>query len=313
MDEVEAGVLKARQADLEMLLEQIDHEQEFVDALETEIDQIHASLSNCQSIRESVKFASPPGSPPFSTVDAETRQLNSDIASLAIERRSQHARLEKVIQRRSQIQGQFDSCHQTCARLDEEFRTRSKEFQKAQQLLVRLRKRKKDNDAPNGLHTLLARIREVELEISEADRGIARYDEGGESQKNLESTLSALKSHNRLLSAEMPFLNDRYDRLRQIATKWRPRLRANPPPAGRAQAIPALLEVLDRRRVGANPAAVLHGRASLDADIASFEAECGRLRAEIASARVSSQRAEAALAQSIAQLRLSVASLRHKC
>jgi cell shape-determining protein MreC len=56
----EADELKHRQAELETLLEQIDHEQDLVDGLETEIELVRESLSPPFSLRQSVKLPSPP-------------------------------------------------------------------------------------------------------------------------------------------------------------------------------------------------------------------------------------------------------------
>jgi DNA repair exonuclease SbcCD ATPase subunit len=305
MDEEEE--LKIRQAELEALLEQIDQEQEIVDDLEMEIEYLIPKSPRKHSFRQSVRFAAPPDVSQFPNDVSQIRELNAEIAKCAAERRLQLAKLEKVLQRRAQICDSFELFHQTLLALQEDFDSRTKKNKKARKLLARLQGKSPESAVPENLRVLLGRIAEVESKIGKVDREIAGF--GGQSREELCIELEKLRRENAILSVEVPTLNDQYGRLQGLVAKWGLNVEAQGSSRHDRESVSALLDELDRKRVGANPMAVFRGRSMLSADIAAFDAEQQRICSAITDARMKSQIAEATLIEEIGRLRIAVASI----
>jgi DNA repair exonuclease SbcCD ATPase subunit len=303
MDECASDKLLDRRTALEAILEQIDRKQELADALEADVAALRDAIANLPLAAPGVKFCGAPPRAPSAGVGAEIRSLNADIASLGIDRRAHQRRLESALQNRARLQAQSAASQHRFAALQAELASGAQRLQKARTLLARLRKSRPGRGAAPDLAALLARMREVESRIADADREL----EGAAAGNNGAGAIASLRSQNRALREEMASLGNRYARLQSVAAKWARRAPREGARALAAQGIGALVDALDRARVRANRSGVARGRAALESEIAQFYAEQRRLVDGVNAARVAAQESEAALVREIATLRRAVA------
>jgi chromosome segregation ATPase len=301
MDDWDArDVLSSQQAELDSLLEQIDEEQEIADVLQRDVASMRQKLSELPPRAKAVRFAAPPEVQSSNSTEFDIQSLNERILSIAAERRVQHSRLEKLLQRRSQLKTAVKSSQETLSGLDTEIAAKSKRLRKNQRKLARAREFGAGAQAER-LQCLVERVKLVEDEIAELDAQLATFG-----TKTEPISLTEVEEANQKLEGEVGQIARRFQVLGSLLDKWQGRI---PESALTDESIDELLRKVEQRQSRGSAFEAERQHQMLSREIERFAVDEEELRKQIELAKSDSLECEHRLTEEIAQLRIEVAQL----